>query len=78
MTLTEYSCAICTSKKYIFNVHQITTSGRRFDIFGEGMNKNTAENAPCKTHEWRVVVHSELYFSFSSEISFFLGKGPYH
>ena len=45
MTLTEYSLP-----KSPCNIHQITTSGRKFDIFsGEDTDKNTVQNAPNNT-----------------------------
>jgi len=42
MTLIEYF-----PKVFSINIHQITTSGGKFNIFsGEDTDKNTAQNAP--------------------------------
>ena len=47
--LTEYS--LFPKKKCIFNVHQITTSGGKFNIFLiRTLTKSTAENAPTHAH----------------------------
>jgi len=42
MTLIEYF-----PKVFSINIHQITTSGGKFNIFsGDDTDKNTAQNAP--------------------------------
>jgi len=49
------------SHKYIFNVYQITTSGRNSNFSGEDTDKNTAQNAPKHS------ISSEKFDFFSGE-----------